>query len=175
MVWKIDQRPCDRFRGISAHGVSGYAYAVYVDFCVEARNPFLQISERIQKEGNIPRAAFPQSGIFQRFADGLREACVLVADNVALYNCIVVDGLNRNVTVSCPMACKRFAASVRSAGAMGKNDDRIFAGNHRVEDSNAHILVMLLVMEHQTCDFVYCQWSGFKLVAVWRFVGQRWQ
>ena len=166
MARKIDQCSTDSFRGVSTHGVAGYAYAAGIDFPVEARDTFLQTSERIQKEGNISRTAFPESRIFQCFADGLREARVLVAAAAPLHDGIVVDGLNRNVAISCPMACQRFAASVGSAGAMGKNDDRIFAGNHRVEDSNAHILVTLLVMEHQACNFVYRQRSGFKLVAL---------
>src|ERR1700693_3052515 len=86
-----------------------------------------------------------------------------------------MDGLKRNVAISCPMACERFTARVRSTGTMGKNDDWIFAGNHRVEDSNSHILVTLVVMEHQTCHFNYCQRPSFEFVAVLFFFGQRWQ
>ena len=59
--------------------MAGYAYAAWIDFPVKARDTFLQTSERIQNEGNISRSAFPERGIFKRFADGLWEACVLVA------------------------------------------------------------------------------------------------
>ena len=49
---------------------------------------------------------------------------------------------------------------------MGENDDWIFAGNHRVEHSNAHILVTLLIMDHQACNFVYCERSSFKFISI---------
>ena len=54
---------------------------------------------------------------------------------------------------------------------MEKNDDWIFAGNHRVEDSNAHILVALVVMEHQACYFDDCQRPSFEFIAVLFFLG----
>src|ERR1700733_190825 len=84
MVRKIDQRPTDSFRGISAHGMSGYPYASCIDFSIETRDTFLQTSERIQNERNVPRSAFPERGILKRFGDGLSEACVLVTAAVSL-------------------------------------------------------------------------------------------
>src|ERR1700693_2178941 len=73
------------------------------------------------------------------------------------------------------MARKRFATSIGSAGAVGKNDNRVFAGNHRIENPGAHVLVALLVMEHQACNFVYRERPSLELVAIRGLIGQGWQ
>src|ERR1700730_777600 len=108
MPRKIDQRSGDSFRGVRTHGVAGYPYAGSINFRVEARDSFLQTTERIQKEGNVSRAAFPQRGILQHFAGGLMEAYILVAAAAPLRDGIVVDRLKRNVAVSCPGRCHSF-------------------------------------------------------------------
>jgi hypothetical protein len=121
MARKIHKRAGDRVRSKRAHGVAADADMFRIHFADERANAFFEPGQRIQHKRNVPRTALPERGLFQSLANGFQKVDVLFAGISAPDDRIIVRGLERDVTVRCPVPGQSLAARLRTAGAVGKN------------------------------------------------------
>src|SRR5262249_53576108 len=101
----------------------------------------LQIRQQIDEQRNIEWTAFPKRRRFQSIANRLHEEGVFGTGRSALAERIVMRGLQRDISIAGPVVRERLAARLRTARAVGKNNDRILAWLAGIEDANVQIFI----------------------------------
>jgi hypothetical protein len=155
MIREIDESPSDSIRGECAHRVTADANMFHIYLAGKRRDALLQNGQGVQNKRNVLRTALPERWLLKRVTHGYQEVDVLFSRIAALHGGIIVRGLQHDVTVSGPVPRKSFAAGLRPAGAMGKNDNRIGPWFIRIKNADMEILVPLGVVKNDVryfCD-----------------------
>ena len=90
----------------------------------------------------------PERGLFQSLANGFQKVDVFFAGIAALRGRIIVRGLERDVTVRCPVPSQSLAARLRTAGAVGKHNDGVRTWLMGIKNADVEHFVALGVVQN---------------------------
>src|SRR6266481_1119936 len=120
--------------------------------------------QRIENVRDILRPAFPKGRLLECVANRLHKSDILLALIPALYGRVLMSGLYGHIAVGRPVPCETIATSLRAAGAVRKDDDRVLPRIIGIKDPHVQVFVPLRIMEDEVFNLGNRVGTGLQLV-----------